>query len=111
MIRDIKVANVAADTNVAFKNCAPFPRCVTHKNDEHAETAENLDITMPMYNLTEYSDNYADSSGSLYQFKRDESPMNDAKNPLNDAVDNSTSLKYKASLLRKATMLMVITDH
>ena len=28
---DIKVAAVAADTNVAFKNCAPFTRCVTHK--------------------------------------------------------------------------------
>ena len=28
---------------------------------------------MPMYNLIEYSDNYADSSGILYQFKRDES--------------------------------------
>ena len=75
---DMKVAGVAADTNVAFKNCTPFTRCVTHINDEHVETAENLDIVMPMYNLIEYSDNYADSSGSLYQFKRDESPMNDA---------------------------------
>ena len=41
---DIKVAGVAADTNVAFKNCAPFTRCVTHINDEHVETAQNLDI-------------------------------------------------------------------
>ena len=32
-----------------------------HINDEHAETAENLDIIMPMYNLIEYSDNYADT--------------------------------------------------
>ena len=71
----IKVMAVAANTNVAFKN-APFTRCVRHINDEHVETAENLDITMPMDNLLEYSDNYADSSGSLYQFKRDESPMN-----------------------------------
>ena len=54
-----------ANTSVAFKNCAPFTRCVTHINDEHVETAENLDIIMPMYNLIEYSDNYADSSGSL----------------------------------------------
>ena len=52
-----------------------------------------------MYNLTEYSDNYADSSGSLYQFKRDESPMNDAGNCDNVALDNSTSFKYKARLL------------
>ena len=57
---------------------------------------------MPMYNLIEHSDNYADSSGSLYQFKRDESLMNDAKHYLNVALDNSTSFKYKASLLGKA---------
>ena len=99
MTGDIKVADVAADTNVAFKNCAPFTRCVIHINDEHVETAENLDIIMPMYNLIGYSDNYVDSSGSLYQFKRDESPINDAGNPNNVALDNSTSFKYNASLL------------
>ena len=99
----IKAADVAANTNVAFKNCAPITRCVTHINDEHVETAENLDIIIPMHNVIEYSDNYADSSGSLYQFKRDESPMNDAGNPNNVALDNSTFFKYKASLLRKAT--------
>ena len=54
---DIKVAAVAADTNVAFKNCVPFTRCVTHINDEDVKTAENLDIVIPMYNLIEYSDN------------------------------------------------------
>ena len=59
-------ADVTANPNVAFKNCAPFARCVTHINDEHVETAENLDIIMSMYNLIEYSDNYAGSSGSLY---------------------------------------------
>ena len=95
---DIKVAAVAADTNVAFKNCALF---ITHINDEHVEAAENLDIIMPMYNLIEYSDNYADSSGSLDQLKRDESPTNDG-NPLNVAIDNSTSFKYKARVLGKA---------
>ena len=57
---------------------------------------------MSMYNLIDYSDNYADSSGSLYQFKRDESPMNNAGNPLNVALENSTSFKYKESLLGKA---------
>ena len=43
---------------------------------------------MPMNNLIEYSDNYADSSGSLYQFKIDESPMNDAGNPNTVTLDN-----------------------
>ena len=45
---DLKVAGVAVNTNVTFKNCAPFTRCVTHINDEHVETAENFDIIMPM---------------------------------------------------------------
>ena len=85
----IKVVDVAANTNVAFKNRAPFTRCVTHINDEHVEAAENLYIIMPMYNLIEYSDNYADFSGSLYQFKRDKSLMNNKGNPLNVALSNS----------------------
>ena len=103
MTGDINVADVAANTNVAFKNCSIFTRCVTHLNDEHVETTEDLDVVMNIYNLIENSDNYADSSGSLYQFKRDESPMNDAGNPNNVALDNSASFKYKASLLGKAT--------
>ena len=65
MTGDVKVAAVAADTNVAFKNCAPFTRSTTNINDEHVETVENLDIIMPMYNLIEYSDNYPNS---LWQF-------------------------------------------
>ena len=101
MTGDIKVTGIAADTNAAFKNCAPFTRCVTHINDEHVGTAEHLDIIMSMYNLTEYSDNYADYSGSLYQFKRDESPTNDDGNPNNVALDNLTFFKYKVSLLGK----------
>ena len=86
---DIKVKNIGADTNIAFKNYAPFTRCVTHINDEHVETAENLDVIMPVYNLIGYSDNY-DSSGSLYQFKRDESPINNDGNTLNVALNNSS---------------------
>ena len=60
MTGDIKVTNIAADTNVAFKYCAPFTRYVTHISDEHVETADNFNIIMPMYNLIEYSDNYSE---------------------------------------------------
>ena len=56
-----------------------------------------------MFNLLEYSSNYGASSGSLYQFKRDESPTDDNENPLNVALDNSTSFKYIVTLLGKAT--------
>ena len=52
---------------------------------------------MPMYNLIEYSDNYQDSSATLYQYKRDEPPEGD---PIpNLTVDNSSSFKYKVELL------------
>ena len=68
MTGDIKVTGINADTNAVFKNCAPFTRCATRINDEHFETAANLDIILPMYNLIESSNNYADFSGSLYQF-------------------------------------------
>ena len=83
-----------ANTSVAFKNCAPFTRCVTDINDEHVETAENLDIIMPMYNLIEYSDDYADTSGSLWEFKRrEEQDMDNNGHPANVITLNSTSFK------------------
>ena len=87
----------AANTRLALKNCAPFTKCNLEINDEHIDTAENLDITMPMYNLIEYSDNYQDSSATLYQYKRDEPPEANAIADL--PVDNSSSFKYKVSLL------------
>ena len=62
---DITAADANVNTGGAFKNCAPFRRCVTHTNYEHVKTTETLDIIMPMYDLLEYSDNYADSSGIL----------------------------------------------
>ena len=82
---------------VLLKNCAPFTKCNLEINDEHVDTAENLDITMPMYNLIEYSDNYQDSSATLYQYKRDEPPEANAFNDL--TTDTSSSFKYKVSLL------------
>ena len=52
---------------------------------------------MPMYNLIEYSDNYQDSSATLYQYKRDEPPEDNAIADL--TVNNSSSFRYKVSLL------------
>ena len=85
------------NTILALKNCAPFTKCNLEINDEHVDTAENLDIIMPMYNLIEYSDNYQDSSATLYQYKRDEPPE---ANAINDLTTNtSSSFKYKVKLL------------
>ena len=103
MTGDIAVEGDDANTKVAFKNCFPFTRCVTHINDEHIDTAENLDIIMPMCSLIEYSDNYSDTSGSLWQFKRDEQNMNDARNPANVTTNDTTSFKCKSSSIGKST--------
>ena len=42
---------------VTFKNCAPFTKCISRINNIDIDNAQNIDILMPMYNLTEYSDN------------------------------------------------------
>ena len=97
----IRAANAVNATRLALKNCAPFTKCNLEINDEHVDTAENLHIVMPMYNLIEYSDNYQDSSATLYQYKRDEPPEDDAVADITD--DNSSSLKYKISLLGNVT--------
>ena len=47
-----------------------------------------------MYNLIEYSNNYSDTLGSLWQFTRDEQNMN-IGNRANVTTDDSTSFKYK----------------
>ena len=93
----IRAAAANANIRLALKNCAPFTQCTLEINDEHVDTAENFDITMPMYNLIEYSDNYQDSSATLYQYKRDEPPEANAINDL--TTDTSSSFKYKISLL------------
>ena len=63
----ISVNNTAAqDSNanntnkkVIFKNCAPFTNCISEINNTQIYNAKDIDIVMPMYNLIEYSDNYA----------------------------------------------------
>ena len=97
----IRATNAVNATRLALKNCAPFAKCNLEINDEHVDTAENLDIVMPMYNLIEYSDNYHNSSATFYQHKRDEPPEDDAVADL--TANNSNSLKYKIKLLGNVT--------
>ena len=50
--RDITVTAGDANTRIAFNNCAPFTKCITHINDEHIDGADNLVILMLMYIFT-----------------------------------------------------------
>ena len=40
------------------------------------DNAKDIDIVMPMYNLIEYSDNYAKTTGSLWQYCKDIPALN-----------------------------------
>ena len=63
--------------NLAFKDNAPFINCISKINGLKIDNAEDLDVVMPMYNLLEYSKNYRKTTGSLWNYYRDES-----RNPL-----------------------------
>ena len=60
------------DKGVAFKNCAPFTNCISEINNTQVDNAKDIDIVMPLYNLIEYSDNYPKTTGSLWQYFRDD---------------------------------------
>ena len=62
---NIKVQNGNDATRVAVKNCCPFTRTSFKLNNGQVDTADNLDLTMNLYDMLEYSDNYADTTASL----------------------------------------------
>ena len=80
------------DKGEAFKNCAPFTNCISEINNTQIDNAKDLDIVIPMYNLIEYSDNYAKTSGSLWKCYRDEP---------NDNLADSESFKSKIKITGK----------
>ena len=46
-------------THVAFKNCPPFTKCITKIEQTTIYDAEDLNLVMTTYNITEYSSNYS----------------------------------------------------
>ena len=70
-------------------NCAPFTKCISRINIIDIDTTQDIDIIMPIYNLIEYSNNYSKTSGSLWQYYKDES---------NDHLENPESFKSKVRI-------------
>ena len=91
----------ANNTNkkVIFKNCAPFTNCISEINNTQIGNAKDIDIVMPMYNLIEYSDNYAKTTGSLWQYCKD-IPARDVNNIIEEFTEGNTtdSFKFKAKI-------------
>ena len=93
MTGNINVTGGDDDTKVVFKNCAPFEKCTTEINETFVDEVDIINIAMHMYNLIEYSNNYSDTSGSQWQFRRDEIEDVDL------TINNAPSFKYKANLI------------
>ena len=85
---------------VIFKNYAPFTDCITEKNNTQVGNAQKIDIVMPMYNLIEYSDVYWKTSGSLWQYYRDEPALNANDEIIDFPANNnySASCKFKQQI-------------
>ena len=86
----VRPNNAKRNKSVAFINNAPFINCISKINGVKIDNAEDLDVVMPMYNLLEYSKNYKKTTGSLWNYYRDES-----MDPLSS---DSESFKYKTSI-------------
>ena len=70
----------------------PFTDCIGGMNNTQIDHSQYIDVLMPMYNVIEYSNNYSKTSGSLWQYYRDE---------LNDNIENSKSFQFKVKITEK----------
>ena len=75
-----------------FKNCALFISSKSGINNTEIDHAKKIDIVMPMYNLIEYSENYSKTSGSFWQYYKDEP---------NDNSTDSESFKCNINITGK----------
>ena len=90
------------DRRLTLKNNAPFISCISKINGELVENAEDLDIVITMYNLLEYSKNYEKTSGSLFNYYRDEPKdldEGDGDNAVNISIRGSNSFDYKTKIV------------
>ena len=92
--------NDAYEEKLAFKNNAPFTSCILKVNNTLIDNAEDLLIVMPLYNLLQYSKNYRKTSGSLWNYYRDE-PNSGAVGHINYSIKDSKSFDYKTSITGK----------
>ena len=81
------------DKGVIFKNYAPFTKCINKTNNTEIQDAKDIDIVMRMYSLIEYSDNYSKTSGSLWQYYKDD--------PNDNLTDSESSFKSKIKIIGK----------
>ena len=90
---------------LAFKNNAPFTNCISKFNNVLIDNAEDLDVVMRMHNLIEYSKNYRRTTGSLWNYYRDE-PNNPLPNDDFLMCQEKAKNKRTKKLLRLAKIVI-----
>ena len=91
--------NAFGDKKLFFKNNGLFINCILQINGAKIDNAEVLDVVMSMYNLLEYSKNYRKTTGSLWNFYRDEPSSTIGANNITHSILKSESFDYKASFM------------
>ena len=86
--------NDAYDKKLTLKNNTTFSSWILKINNTLIDNAEDLDIVMPMYNLLEYSKNYRKTTGSFWNYDRDE-PNEESTGDSNVAI--KYSIKHSKS--------------
>ena len=88
---------------LVLKNNTKFINCISKINGVKIDNAEDLDVVMPMYNLLEYSKSFRKTSGSLWNYYRDEPKSNTDHNNITHSISNSESFDYKANFIGSVT--------
>ena len=91
--------NAFGEKSLVFKNNAPFINCISKINGTKIDDAEDLDVVMAMYYLLEYSKNYKKTTGSLWNYYRDEPNSDTDDNEIMHSIINSESFDYKANFM------------
>ena len=91
--------NEFGEKKLVFKNNAPFINCDSKINGVKIDNAEDLDVVMPMYNLLEYSKNYKKTTGSLWNYYRDEPNSSTDDDNITHSILNSGSFDYKVNFM------------
>ena len=89
--------------SLVCKSNARFTNCISKINNELINNVEDLDVVMPMYNLIKHSKNQRKTTGSLWNYYRDEPNDFVANNYNTHPITNSASFKYKSSITGKTS--------
>ena len=95
--------NAFGKKKLILKNNAPFINWITKINGIKIDNKEDLDVVTPMYNLLEYSKNYKKTTGSLWNYYRDEPNSSTDNDNLTHSILNSKSFDYKANFISSVT--------